>query len=46
MLHLIVDEKEETHITRCKLALRKIPSESLKWSQNVLGGVEVELLNH
>ena len=46
MLHLIVDEKEETHITRRKLVLRKISSESLKWSRNVLGGIEVELLNH
>ena len=45
MLHLILDEKEETHITGRKLALHRIASESLKWSRNVLGGVEVELLN-
>ena len=46
MLHLIVDDKEETHITRRKLALCRRAFESLKWSRNVLGGIEVELLNH
>ena len=46
MLHLIVDEKEKTHITRRKLVLCRIPSKSLKWSRYVLRGVEVELLNY